>query len=75
MIYLKNMYSSYRLRKYIKSLILSKIQIIRITSYGYSELNLIYKKISMAMKFGGMVSKCFKEESDGWKFWINKVYG
>ena len=29
----------------------------------------------MAMKFGGMVSKCFKEESDGWKFWINKVYG
>lgn len=29
----------------------------------------------MVMKFGGMVSKCFKEELDGWKFWINKVYG
>ena len=68
MISLKNMYNSYKLMKLIINSILNKIQIILTTNYGSLGPKLISKKISMAMKSGDTVNKCFKEELDGWKF-------
>jgi hypothetical protein len=61
--------------KLIIYLISNKIQIIQTTNYGYLGHKLIFKKISMAMKFGDMVNKFFKEELDGWKFWTSKASG